>query len=484
MNAESYDDLPKDEELTGMLKDVVEQVRAVPAPPEVVARLVDRAAGWSTSVTAAPAGVRHRPGPGKIRWWGWAAVATLGLLAMAVATRDLWWKRPESIGIVSPEPIASVSDPGAQSPAPKPHGATIGPPVVSPKTNPVEKGSPRTAFGGGALGRGAGALASRYLAVAADAPVLVSTGGKKPIPLGDRQPYSSESTLHVWDWSKGKESRPLDAASPTGMAVSPDGKWIVTRAGQVIDVATGASRQLDNVLGQPRGLRFAPDGKALLLLSLQGSADPPRPGESATARLLDFPSGKKRCDIDGQWPFTFACGFTPDGSQVCLMDKDKVLRRWDAQTGKELGHYEPAFDNSIRAIVVSPDGKRVAAAGTRGDLYLWELAEGKLLHKLTATQMPDLTVLTGLDSLAFSPDGQRLAGGSFMRLVLWETDSGKVAHVFPNGSGGGFHVRFARDGTQITTVTEFFGTRGNAGEDLLIYPQVRHWDVDSGKEIK
>jgi WD40 repeat protein len=479
MHAESYDDLPKDEELTGMLKDVVQQVRAVPAPPEVVARLVERAAGWSNPETAARAGAHPRRAHRRIYWWAWPAVAALVFLAVAILTKDHW--------LTGPVPV--ISEPVAEAPAPTPksRGAMSGRSVASPNKSSVKEVPPLAAggsLGGSTSGRGAGGLASRYLAVAADAPVLVSTGGKKPIPLGDRQPYSAESTLHVWDWSKGKESRPLDAASPSGMAVSPDGKWIVTRTGQVIDVATGASRQLDNIRGQPRGLRFTPDGKALLLLSLQGSADPPRPGESATARLLDFPSGKKRCDIDGLWPFTFACGFTPDGSQVCLMDKDKVLRRWDTQTGKELGHYEPAFENSIRAIVVSPDGKRVAAAGTRGDLYLWELAGGKLLHKLTATQMPDLTVLTGLDSLAFSPDGQWLAGGSFMRLVLWETDSGKVAQVFPNGSGGAFHVRFARDGKQITTVTEFFGTRGNAGEDLLIYPQVRHWDVDGGKEIK
>jgi hypothetical protein len=463
-----------------MLKDVVAQVRAVPAPPEVMARFVERAAGWANPEAAAPAGVVGRSGLlGRIRRWAWAAAAALVLLAVGVGTRDRWLTRPQPV----------VSEPVAEAPAPAPapqlRGATAKPSAPSANKNSVEEGPPlaagATALGGNA--RGAGASPSRHLAVAADATVLVSTGGKKPIPLGDHQPYSSESTLHVWDWSKGKESRPLDAVNPAGMAVSPDGKWIVTGDGRVIDAATGASRQLDNLTDKFHNLQFAPDGKGLLVLYLPGN-NYPRVGKGTTVSLLDFPSGKKRFDIEDQWPFTFACSFTPDSRQLCLMDKDRILRRWDAQTGKELGHYEPAFENSIRAIAVSPDSKRLAGAGTRGDIYLWELNGGKLLHKLTATQMPDLTVLTGLDSLAFSPDGQQIAGGSFMRLVLWETDSGKVARVFPNGSGGGHQVRFSKDGKQITTVTEFFGTRGNAGGNLLIYPQVRHWDVTTGKEIK
>src|SRR4051794_35967547 len=115
------------------------------------------------------------------------------------------------------------------------------------------------------------------------------------------------------------------------------------------------------------------------------------------------------------------------------MDKDKTLRRWDAKTGKELGHYEPAFENSIRAIAVSPDGKHVAAAGTRGDLYIWETDSGKELHKLdpAGQRLPDMTVLNGMESLAFSPDGKQLAGGAILVTVIWDVETGKVARLLP-----------------------------------------------------
>jgi WD40 repeat protein len=312
--------------------------------------------------------------------------------------------------------------------------------------------------------------------VAADATVLVTTGGGRPIRLSDRQPYVPDGTIHVWDWGKGEESRPLKVASGTVMAVSPDGRWVVTGDGQLIDAATGAVKRLDDIGGDVRGLRVSPDGRALLLTA-------GRANDAATARMLDFPSGKRRFEIGGQWWATFACAFTPDVTQLFLVDKDRLVCRWDATTGKELGRYEPALTNSVRAITVSPDGKRVAAAGTRGDIHVWELG-GRRLCTLAAGGQPDATVLTDSDSLAFSPDGKHLAGGGVMRLVLWKADTGEPVRLFPPGSGGAAHVRFSKRGTAITTVHQFSGTTSDAGEELLVYPAVRHWDVASGKKLE
>jgi WD40 repeat protein len=322
----------------------------------------------------------------------------------------------------------------------------------------------------------AGASPVPFHAVATDAPVLVSTGRASPIRLGDQLPYDPSGTLHVWNWNKASESRPLKITCKTGMAVSPDGKAILTREGQLIDAASGAVKRLDHFNGEVHGMRFSPDGRTLLL-TIDKAKD------TATARVLDFPSAKMRFEVEGQWSYTFACAFTPDGSQFFLMDKDRFIHRWDARTGEDLGRYEPALDNSIRAIAVSPDARRLVAAGTRGEIYLWDLAGGKMLHKLVADAEPDLTVLTGIDSLAFSPDGKRIAGGGLSRLIFWETASGKVVRLLPRASHGAVQIRFSRDGKTITTVHDFYGTR-KKGADVLVYPTVRAWDVETGKEQK
>jgi hypothetical protein len=468
MNGESS--LPSgfdgDSELCGVLQEVVVQIRAVPPPPGLAARLIERAATWSIGNQVAPSGVADRSRPLSARaTWGHAVAvaAVLGLVAIAVGALVYWidWSAPD------PSPVVVLFTTANKSP-------TGGTAKEVPQVKAKDDGA---ASGGGIVPGGkSGASPCPFHAVAGDATILVSTGPAKPIGLGDTLPFVANGTMHVWDWSKGTESRPLKVTSGKAMAVAPDGKWIVTRDGQLIDAATSEVKRLDNFDGDVHGLRFSPDGRVLLLTIN-------RANDVATARVLDFPSGKKRFEIEGQWSYTFACAFTPDGSQFFLMDKDKFVHRWDAKTGKDLGRYEPALSNSIRAIAVSPDAKQVVAAGTRGDIYLWELAGGKLIHQLMAEQ-PDLTVLTGIDSLAFSPDGKVLAGGSFVRLVLWETASGKIARLLPSASHGAGHIRFSKDGKTLTTVHDFYGTSSKQGEDLLVYPSVRAWDVDNGKELK
>src|SRR5215472_11072250 len=75
---------------------------------------------------------------------------------------------------------------------------------------------------------GSGGSPVPFHAVATEATILVSTGGARPIRLGDQLPYDASGTIHVWDWSKSAVSRPLKVTCKTGMAVSPAGKWIVT----------------------------------------------------------------------------------------------------------------------------------------------------------------------------------------------------------------------------------------------------------------
>jgi hypothetical protein len=333
---------------------------------------------------------------------------------------------------------------------------------------------PGIAFGGLA----AGASPSRPLAVADKATVLVSTGGDGPIELGAQQQWSRENRLHVWDWGKegSQKSRPLESSTTGSFAVSPDGKKIVTGDGKVIDIAAGQAAAIDNMDGNIRRMAFSHDGKILLLQVGQGDGD--AYAKPAVARLLEFPSGKKICEIPDYWQYTFAAAFTPDGGQVVLMDKDRFIKRYDVRTGKELAKYEPRHENSIRMISVSADGKLLASAGTRGDIHLWELATGKHLHQLVARQKPDIEGDRLVYSIAFSPDGKLLAGGGIHSLLIWDTNTGEVKKIFPRGSWGAVRCRFIGDGKKIETVHDFAGTTSQAGENVLIYPRVQQWVLE------
>ena len=83
---------------------------------------------------------------------------------------------------------------------------------------------------------------------------------------------------------------------------------------------------------------------------------------------------------------------------------------------------------SYRAIDLSPDGRIVAAVEKRGDLWIWSVETGELLH-----HVPDAHVEKPND-VALSPDGRYLVTvGRDLRVLLWSVANGqKLHHLEPH----------------------------------------------------
>ena len=95
------------------------------------------------------------------------------------------------------------------------------------------------------------------------------------------------------------------------------------------------------------------------------------------------------------------------------------LRLWNLKTGKLLDPVMPyasrVVPNSIR---FSLDGKSVGAGTLNGEAKIWEVATGRLVHDLKP-------IRGGVQSLDFSPDGNRIATGHGRGGRLWDATSGK-----------------------------------------------------------
>lgn len=77
------------------------------------------------------------------------------------------------------------------------------------------------------------------------------------------------------------------------------------------------------------------------------------------------------------------------------------------------------LDRFVWSVAFSPDGKTLAASGSRGPIKLWDVKTGK--EKATLTGHRNI-----VSSVAFSPDGKTLASGSNdMTIRLWDVKSGK-----------------------------------------------------------
>ncbi len=349
-------------------------------------------------------------------------------------------------------------------------------PALVPAMEPPPMATPLAAKNDGATqipfgGSPAGTWPAPLLAVAAAAPVLVSTGGATPIALGGRVPAGTVGErIHVWNWEKSADSRVLAATTRGEFAVTPDGAKLVTAEGRVIDLATGVGATPAWWAGlklQPRRLRFSPDGKTLLAFEHDEKV--------GTARLIDYPAGTERAKIGGVWWATWSFEFSADGKTVALYGSDAHLRVFDAATGAERAKLAPPFANTIQAVAVSADGARVAGS-YRGAVRVWDAATGKLVCEPATAELgagPEFR------ALAFSPDGKRLAGAGSSPLVLWDAADGAVVHRYPRESQIVARLRFDAAGATITAVKDHHGSVGPGGREEGVYPTVERWRADA-----
>ena len=83
----------------------------------------------------------------------------------------------------------------------------------------------------------------------------------------------------------------------------------------------------------------------------------------------------------------------------------------------------------INSVAFSPDGKRLATGSEESNVKIWNAQTGKELMTLRGHERP-------VNSVAFSPDGKRLASGSDDKLAkIWETQTGKELMTLPGHRG-------------------------------------------------
>ena len=77
--------------------------------------------------------------------------------------------------------------------------------------------------------------------------------------------------------------------------------------------------------------------------------------------------------------------FSPDGKILAVAGEDVAVRRWDVQTGEELGIRE-AHTGIVWAMSLSPDGHTLASVSSDGTARLWDLKSGKQLAIVPGTE--------------------------------------------------------------------------------------------------
>jgi WD40 repeat protein len=176
-----------------------------------------------------------------------------------------------------------------------------------------------------------------------------------------------------------------------------------------------------------RQVVFSPDGKTLALFS----------GSRHATCVWDVGARRETTLTDPGPPGHFAYNgtqgaFSPDGKTLAVDDPNENIYLWDLATRRVAATVPVSGDcGGLCPVAFSPDGAMLAVGqsdGSGAHIYLWDVAARRWAATLTD---PSNTILgSGVNSLAFSPDGILAVGDERDRAYLWNVAARKLTATF------------------------------------------------------
>ena len=287
--------------------------------------------------------------------------------------------------------------------------------------------------------------------------------------------YWRGNTL-LWDVSRQCAQRPTSEELPDRIRdVYPTSSRKILAVGgdeNILEVCEfGNSKPLAEIPIPEPGLSSATGTDALALTGQRLA----RVGRDRNIYVWEHTPSSNEMDERGNWEkcatlighpeHIRALALSPDGKRLASISitppqkrQERTVLLWDVDTGKQIAQLPPTtlkrrgYRSTDAGIAFSPDGD-IIAGGFWNEIVFWDATDGKTLMTIPQSEENQRPI-----TLCFSPCGQYLAAGAWWKgglkktsICLWEVATGKKIATFWGHTTDVQCFTFSQDGTLLVS---------------------------------